>query len=43
MTQPPLQEKVVTDYTKQIIEGIAPLKEATGYPAIYPRDLYISW
>ena len=43
MTQTTLQEKVVTGYKKQIIEGIPPLKEATGYPAIYPQDLYISW
>lgn len=43
MTQPPLQEKEVTSYTKQIIKGLPPLKEATGYPTIFPQDLYISW
>jgi len=43
MTQPPLQEKLVTGYTKQIIEGPPPLKEATGYPTFFPRDLYIPW
>jgi len=43
MTQPPLQEKEVTGYTKQIIEGLFPLKEATGYPTIFHWDLYISW
>jgi len=42
MTQPPLQEKEVTGYTKQTIEGIPPLKESAGYPTIFPQDLYIS-
>jgi len=43
MTQPPLQEKLVTGYTKQTIQGLPPLKEATGYPPIFSQDLYISW
>jgi len=42
MTQSPLQEKVLTGYTKQIVEGIPSLKEATGYLTIFPQDLYIS-
>jgi hypothetical protein len=42
MTKSPLQEKVLTGYTKQTIEEIPPLKEATGYPTIFPQDLYIS-
>lgn len=43
MTQSPLQEKLVTGYTKQTIQGLPPLKEANGYPQIFPQDLYISW
>jgi len=42
MTQPPLQEKLVTGYTKQTIQGLPPFKEATGYPPIFPQDLDIS-
>lgn len=42
MTQSPLQEKELTGYTKQTIEGLPPLMEATGYPTIFPQDLYIS-
>ena len=40
MTQSPLQEKLVTGYTKQTIQGLPPLKEATGYPQFFPR-IYI--
>jgi hypothetical protein len=43
MLQPPLQEKELTGYTKQIIEALPPLKEATGYSTFFPQDLYISW
>jgi hypothetical protein len=42
MTQSSLQEKELTDYTEQTIEGLPPLKEATGYPTIFPRDLFKS-
>ena len=42
MIQPPLQEKELTGYTKQTIEGLPPLKEAAGHPTIFPQDLYIS-
>jgi hypothetical protein len=43
MTQPPLQEKLVTGYTEQTIQGPPPLKEATGFPAIFFQGLYILW
>ena len=41
MTQLPLQEKELTDFTKQKIERVPPFKEATDYPPMFPQDLYI--